>query len=116
VERLRKTSVAGPHRDDLILTLDGRSLATYGSQGQQRTAVLALKLAEYATMRDRGGEAPLLLLDDVLSELDDDRAAAFVSGLGGYEQVFMTAVALPPRLRTEARVYGIERARVTPAC
>jgi DNA replication and repair protein RecF len=115
-ERLRKTSVAGPHRDDLILTLDGRSLATYGSQGQQRTAVLALKLAEYATMRDRGGEAPLLLLDDVLSELDDDRAAAFVSGLGGYEQVFMTAVALPPRLRTEARVYGIERARVTPAC
>jgi DNA replication and repair protein RecF len=116
LERLRKTSVVGPHRDDLVLSLDGRSLATYGSQGQQRTAVLALKLAEYATMRDRGGEAPLLLLDDVLSELDDDRAAAFVTGLGGYEQVFMTAVALPAALRSGARVYGIERARVIPAC
>jgi DNA replication and repair protein RecF len=116
LERLRKTSVAGPHRDDLVLSLDGRSLATYGSQGQQRTAVLALKLAEYATVRDRGGEAPLLLLDDVLSELDDDRAAAFVAGLEGYEQVFLTAVALPAALRSSAHVYGIERAMVTRTC
>ncbi len=114
LERIRKTSVAGPHRDDVVLTLDGRSLSTYGSQGQQRTAVLALKLAEYATVRDRGGEAPLLLLDDVLSELDDERAAAFVAGLGGYEQVFLTAVTLPHALRSGARVYGVERARVTP--
>jgi DNA replication and repair protein RecF len=116
LERIRKTSVAGPHRDDLVLTLDGRSLATYGSQGQQRTAVLSLKLAEYATVRDRAGEAPLLLLDDVLSELDDDRSAAFVAGLGGYEQVFLTAVALPAGLRAGAHVYGIERAAVTRAC
>jgi DNA replication and repair protein RecF len=116
LERIRKTSVAGPHRDDVVLSLDGRSLSTYGSQGQQRTAVLALKLAEYATVRDRGGEAPLLLLDDVLSELDDERAAAFVAGLGGYEQVFLTAVTLPHALRSGARVYGVESARVTPAC
>jgi DNA replication and repair protein RecF len=113
VERARKASVTGPHRDDLILTLDGRSLATYGSQGQQRTAVLALKLAEYATLRDRGGEAPLLLLDDVLSELDDERASAFVAGLGEYEQVFLTAVQLPPALRSGAHVYAVERANVT---
>jgi DNA replication and repair protein RecF len=112
LERVRKTSVAGPHRDDITLTLDGRSLATYGSQGQQRTAILALKLAEYATLRDRSGEAPLLLLDDVLSELDDERAAAFVDGLGGYEQVFLTAVQLPAALRSGAHVYAIERARV----
>ena len=119
-ERARKTSVAGPHRDDLTLTLDGRSLAAYGSQGQQRTAVLALKVAEYAVMRERAGEAPLLLLDDVLSELDDERAAAFLEGVGAYEQAFVTATHLPAGLRAEASVYAIAGARVTreaaPAC
>ncbi|MBV8067265.1 MAG: DNA replication and repair protein RecF, partial [Candidatus Eremiobacteraeota bacterium] len=68
-ERARQSAVAGPHRDDVNMTLGGLSLAAYGSQGQQRTAVLALKVAEYAVMRERSNEAPLLLLDDVLSEL-----------------------------------------------
>ena len=77
-ERARRSAVAGPHRDDLKFTLDGHSLEAYGSQGQQRTAVLALKVAEYAVMRERAGESPLLLLDDVLSELDEERAAAFL--------------------------------------
>ena len=64
-ERARKAAVCGPHRDDLTLSLDGHSLAAHGSQGQQRTAVLALKVGEYGVMRERAGEAPLLLLDDV---------------------------------------------------
>ncbi len=81
-ERIRKTTLAGPHRDDIALDLNGSSLASYGSQGQQRTAVLALKVAEYAVMRDRSNEAPLLLLDDVLSELDEERAAAFLAWRG----------------------------------
>ncbi len=100
-ERLRKTTLSGPHRDDFKLRLNAASLATNGSQGQQRTAVLALKIAEYAVMRERCNDAPLLLLDDVLSELDDERAMAFLSGIGGYEQVFITATSasqgLPPR-------------------
>jgi DNA replication and repair protein RecF len=111
-ERQRKTTLAGPHRDDLSLTLDGSSLAAYGSQGQQRTAVLALKVAEYSVMRDRSNEAPLLLLDDVLSELDHARASAFLAGVGAYEQAFVTATHLPEGLPVQARVYGIERAAV----
>jgi DNA replication and repair protein RecF len=121
-ERARKASVAGPHRDDLTLELDGRSLAAYGSQGQGRTAVLALKVAEYTVMRDRSGEAPLLLLDDVLSELDAERAAAFLEGVGALRQaqddrtqVFITATHLPPGLPAAARTSHVEHAMVS-AC
>ncbi len=69
---LGQTTV-GPHRDELHLTLDGRDLRTYGSAGQQRTAALALRLVEAATMTDRG-EAPLLCLDDAFAELDEERS------------------------------------------
>jgi DNA replication and repair protein RecF len=113
-ERVRQISLAGPHRDDLDLQLDGRSLAAYGSQGQQRTAVLALKVAEYIVMHDRSGEAPILLLDDVLSELDAERADAFLAGVGGFEQAFITATHLPVGLPS-ARRYTIEAARVQAA-
>jgi DNA replication and repair protein RecF len=110
-ERVRGVSLAGPHRDDIDLRLDGRSLAAYGSQGQQRMAVLALKVAEYSVMHERSGEAPLLLLDDVLSELDPVRAHAFLSGVGDFEQAFVTATHLPEGL-PPARLYSIENARV----
>jgi DNA replication and repair protein RecF len=111
-ERLRKASIAGPHRDDVTLTLDGRSLSAYGSQGQQRTTVLALKVAEYVVMRERAKEAPLLLLDDVLSELDEDRAAAFLSEIGEYEQAFITATHLPAGLPAGAQVARVADGRV----
>jgi DNA replication and repair protein RecF len=110
-ERARRASIVGPHRDDLELVLDGHSLAAFGSQGQQRTAVLALKVAEYSVMQDRSGEAPLLLLDDVLSELDPARALAFMEGVGGFEQAFMTATHLPEGLPA-ARISRIENAQV----
>ncbi|HET6894481.1 MAG TPA: DNA replication/repair protein RecF [Candidatus Baltobacteraceae bacterium] len=110
-ERARQLSLAGPHRDDVDLRLDGRSLAAYGSQGQQRTAVLALKVAEYSVMHERSGEAPLLLLDDVLSELDPARAQAFLAGVGGFEQAFITATHLPEGL-PQSRLYAIENARI----
>lgn len=114
-ERARKAAIAGPHRDDLRLTLDSTSLAAYGSQGQQRTAVLALKVAEYTVMRERSGEAPLLLLDDVLSELDEERATAFLAGIGDYEQAFVTATHLPAGLPA-AHLLRVRDARVsTPA-
>ncbi|MHB8147525.1 MAG: DNA replication/repair protein RecF [Vulcanimicrobiaceae bacterium] len=111
-ERLRKTTLAGPHRDDIALLLDGGSLAAYGSQGQQRTAVLALKVAEYGVLNDRSGEAPLLLLDDVLSELDEARAGAFLAAVGGYEQAFITATHLPSGLPAGAHVSTVENASV----
>ncbi|MBV9332452.1 MAG: DNA replication/repair protein RecF [Candidatus Eremiobacteraeota bacterium] len=111
-ERLRNSSIAGPHRDDVGLLLDGRSLAAYGSPGQQRTAVLALKVAEYAVMRQRSDEAPLLLLDDVLSELDEDRAASFLCEIGEYEQAFITATHVPGGLPAAAQIARIADARV----
>jgi DNA replication and repair protein RecF len=69
----RGVSLLGPHRDDLRLSLAGLALGTFGSRGQQRTAVLALKLAEVALMRVETGDSPILLLDDILSELDARR-------------------------------------------
>ncbi len=90
LERLRRTSLSGPHRDDVSFRLGDAALATYGSQGQQRTAVLALKVAEFAELEARSGEAPLLLLDDVLSELDPQRQRAFLRGVGSYGQAFVT--------------------------
>jgi DNA replication and repair protein RecF len=113
-ERSRGVALAGPHRDDVTLDLDGRSLGIFGSQGQQRTAVLALKVAEYDIMRDRCGEAPLLLLDDVLSELDQQRAHAFLEGVGDYEQAYVTATHRPERLPTASAAFAVEAARIRP--
>lgn len=111
-ERARKAAIAGPHRDDLSLMLDGVSLAAYGSQGQQRTAILSLKVAEYAVLRERSDEAPLLLLDDVLSELDEQRAAAFLAEIGEYEQAFITATHLPVGLPARAHLSRVVDAGV----
>lgn len=68
-----RTTTVGPHRDDLALLLNGRDLRVYGSQGQARTAALALKLSELSLIREETGEWPVLMLDDVMSELDQSR-------------------------------------------
>jgi len=112
LERLRRTALAGPHRDDFSFVLDGEPLATFGSQGQQRTAVLAVKAGEYAVMRDRSGTPPLLLLDDMLSELDEHRASAFLTGVGEYEQAYVTATHLPPNLPARSALFTVEEAGV----
>jgi DNA replication and repair protein RecF len=67
----------GPHRDDLELTLNGESMKLFASQGQQRSAVLSMKLAELSILTEEIGERPVLLLDDVMSELDAVRRPAF---------------------------------------
>jgi DNA replication and repair protein RecF len=87
----RGTTGAGPHLTDLALTAAGRDLRTFGSQGQQRLALLALLLAEARAIPDLRGEPPLLLLDDVLSELDDRRRAALVADIPDGYQVIVTA-------------------------
>ncbi|HWH50619.1 MAG TPA: DNA replication and repair protein RecF [Gemmatimonadaceae bacterium] len=70
---------AGPHRDDLAMTLDGRDLRTFGSAGQQRSAAIALRMLEAATFRERSGRAPVFLLDDPFAELDVRRAARILA-------------------------------------
>ena len=66
-------TTVGPHRDDLKIKVNGTDVRTYGSQGQQRTAALSLKLAETEIFRERFGEYPVLILDDAMSELDSSR-------------------------------------------
>ncbi|MGQ9766875.1 MAG: DNA replication/repair protein RecF [Anaerolineae bacterium] len=84
------TSLLGPHRDDMGFRVAGRDLRLYGSRGQQRTAALALKLAEVQMMREETGENPLLLLDDVMSELDTVRRHALLEALEGVDQALVT--------------------------
>jgi DNA replication and repair protein RecF len=106
----RGTTSVGPHRDDLKVLLDGREARAYGSQGQQRTAVVSLKLAEAALVARRTGERPVLLLDDVLSELDGERRAALLRQVAGEGQVIITSAEagpFPPELISSARVWNV---------
>ena len=89
-------TLVGPHRDDIHFLLDGVDLGVYGSRGQRRTLALALKLAEAEYVRDKAGDAPVLLLDDVLSELDAHRRAHLLEALNGYEQTLITTTDLEP--------------------
>lgn len=86
--KMRMTG-AGPHRDDVEISLDGASARVYGSQGQQRSCVLALKLAECELIRETMGEYPVVLLDDVMSELDVSRREYLLNHLSG-RQLIMT--------------------------
>ena len=83
------TTSKGPHRDDIRISADGIDLRKFGSQGQQRTAALSLKLSEIRIIDEEKGEKPILLLDDVLSELDNDRQAMLINSLGE-NQMFIT--------------------------
>ena len=85
----RMTTSVGAHRDDVLLTIAGRDVRAYGSQGQQRTAALAMRLSELDVMREAMGEWPMLMLDDVMSELDPSRRRQLVSHLKGI-QTFIT--------------------------
>ncbi|MCX7020558.1 MAG: DNA replication/repair protein RecF [Candidatus Sumerlaeota bacterium] len=87
----RGATSAGPHRDDFTFLLSGRDARDYGSQGQQRSCVLAMRLAELKIMEDATGECPLLLLDDLMSELDESRKRAFMECLDRRIQIFLTA-------------------------
>ena len=88
----RGATLVGPHRDDLGFTIDGVDLSAYGSRGEQRLAVVALKLAEVDLMTEDAGEPPVLLLDDVLSELDSGHRDQLVTALADLDgQLLVTA-------------------------
>jgi DNA replication and repair protein RecF len=107
----RGTTTVGPHRHDLMLTIGGRGIREYGSTGQQRSAAVALKLIEIATLRRSLDTEPALLLDDVFAELDRERQCRLARRLTGPNdrQVFVTsprADELPPNL--ELPVWSVE--------
>ena len=88
------STLVGPHRDDIIFELAGRDLAGFASRGQQRTAILAFKLAELDLLTALDGRPPLLLLDDVFSELDPARRGHLVRRIAELPQAFVTTTAL----------------------
>ncbi len=114
-EIARGMTLAGPHRDEVRFIANGVDLGTYGSRGQARTAVLALKLAEMEWMRRRSGEWPILLLDEVLAELDTGRRRDLLTRLNGAEQCLLTTTDLalfPEEFQSRAAVWQIQSGRV----
>ncbi len=98
-------SLCGPHREDLELLLDGQPARVYASQGQQRSVVLSLKMAEKPRrLRSITGEHPVLLLDDVLSELDDGRKQYLLTRMKE-KQTFVTSCDDTAFLKTDGEVY-----------
>ncbi len=95
VEKNLATTIVGPHRDDVEFTINKNQAKSYGSQGQQRTLVLAIKLAELQLIEDVIGEPPLLLLDDVLAELDNNRQKQLLEAIQGRFQTLITTTHLP---------------------
>ena len=104
------TTLVGPHRDDLVFELGGRDLAGFASRGQQRTAILAFKLAELDLLTVLDGRPPLLLLDDVFSELDPARRSHLVRRIADLPQAFVTTTTLDdldPALRAAATSWEV---------
>ena len=87
-------TLQGPHRDDIAFFLDGEPAAGFASRAQQRTIALALRLAEARLLEARRGEPPLLLLDDILSEMDADRGRSVIEAVSAYDQLLITATDL----------------------
>ena len=113
-----RQTLVGPHRDDLALAVEGKELGTYGSRGQARTAALALRLAEARFLAGQRGEEPLLLLDDLLSELDSGRRARVLETLGRAEQALLTVVdtdLYPEVLRQASAHLQVRRTALFPA-
>jgi len=92
------TTLYGPHRDDFEVEIDGLAAGAFGSRGQQRTAALALRVAEATYLRDSLGDGPVVLLDDILSELDAGRRKGVLDFLGQFQQVLVTT-SEPDRVR-----------------
>jgi DNA replication and repair protein RecF len=96
VDVRRGVSTVGPHRDELGLTINGLPARTHASQGEQRSLALALRLAAHRLVAERTGSTPVLVLDDVLSELDNGRATALLGHLPAGQVVITTAASVPP--------------------
>ncbi|MBN1262267.1 MAG: DNA replication/repair protein RecF [Anaerolineae bacterium] len=114
----RGATLTGPHRDDVTFMSGGYDLGTYGSRGQQRTAVLALRLAELQWLEQETGESPVLLLDEVLAELDRTRRAYLLNLLGKVQQTILAttdAEMFPAEFREQALKLRVAGGIITPS-
>ena len=107
---------SGPHKDDILFSIDGREVKIYGSQGQQRTTALAARLAEIDLIREETGEEPVLLLDDVFSELDENRQKFLLQSIEGL-QAFVTCTGIEDSVRkyiSKDNLFYVENGVITP--
>ncbi len=111
----RGSTSVGPHRDDFTFLIEGHDARDFGSQGQQRSCILAMKLAELNLMEEATGETPILMLDDLMSELDESRKRAFLSSLDPRIQTIITATEreLVTGACSPARSYRVEDGEFT---
>lgn len=113
-DRRQGWTTAGPHRDDLRLTLRGRRLARFGSQGEQRTGAIALRVLEIEFLEAESGEPPILLLDDVFSELDASRAERLLEWMGDRHQRFVTTPRPLPQLAGGLEQWSVHEGNIAP--
>ena len=116
-EILQRMSLVGPHRDDLAFMINDIDISTYGSRGQQRTVALSLKLAEAGYLRSKINDEPVILLDDVLSELDATRRRQLLESVSTYNQVIITTTDIDcfePGFLANAARYKVSAGTVEP--
>lgn len=107
-ERAIRVSLLGPHRDEIEFSIGGRSVRTFGSRGEWRTAAVALKLAVFHLLKKKREETPLLLLDEVFAELDERRSASLIDALEDLGQVLLTtAGTVPSHLSGNSRMFKL---------
>ena len=114
-ELFKANTFLGPHRDDLLFIVNGQNVQTYGSQGQQRTTALSIKLAEIDLMHSETGEYPVLLLDDVMSELDNERQIHLLETIEGKVQTFLTTTSLDnikDKLTVEPDIFYVQQGKI----
>jgi len=112
----RGVTLIGPHRDDLHFLVDGIDMTLYGSRGQQRTAALSTKLAEISLMQQSTGETPVLLLDDVMSELDLNRRQQVIEIVDRAGQALLTTTDwedYDPAFRRRAKLFTVTMGQIT---
>lgn len=111
-ERYRQMTTVGPHRDDLVFLINQKNVQTFGSQGQQRTTALSVRLAEIDLIHEETGEYPILLLDDVMSELDDSRQLHLLQAIENKVQTFLTTTTLEHlknKMTVEPEIYYVQQ-------
>jgi DNA replication and repair protein RecF len=112
-EQAVQTTLVGPHRDEIVFSIDNRPARSHGSQGEWRTAAIALKLAVYQILREKRRMPPILLLDEIFAELDQHRVGGLIECFGQFGQLFLTTAVEPPAaLSSDGRSFRIGENRI----
>ena len=115
-EMQRGTSLTGPHRDDFIFNIDGQELRKFGSRGQHKTVLISLAIAQFILIKEKTGEVPIILIDDLYSEIDSERETKIIESLDKMGQVFITSTESHNKMNmknSSDRYYLIEDGKIS---